>query len=67
MSMKQQSNPTAVIQDGTYSSIAEEEAKESISLVDKVRTIPTYHSLPRHHMMMPHTHILLVFYRTRMR
>jgi hypothetical protein len=41
MSMKQQSNPTAVIQDGTYSSIAEEEAKESISLVDKVRTIPT--------------------------
>jgi len=36
MSMKQQSNPTAVIQDGTYSSIAVEETKESISLVDEV-------------------------------
>lgn len=36
--MKQQSNPAAVIQDGAYSSIAEEEAKDSISLVDKVST-----------------------------
>ncbi len=36
MSLKQQSNPTAVIQDGTYSSIAVEETKESISLVDEV-------------------------------
>jgi hypothetical protein len=34
--MKQQSNQAAVIQDGTYSSIAVEETKESISLVDKV-------------------------------
>ena len=41
MSMKQQSNPAAVIHNGTYSSIVEEEAKESISLVDKVLYLRT--------------------------
>lgn len=33
--VEKHSNPAAVIHDGTYSSIVEEEAKESISLVDK--------------------------------